>query len=67
MAIPLRKPPAGGRAENTNVHVAKDQDVASGTRLRPRRTAALLVVQVEGDLATEVDELKVGLDPLRTA
>jgi hypothetical protein len=43
----------------------KDQDIASGRRLRLRRTAALLVVHVEGDLATEVDELKVGLDPLR--
>src|SRR5215216_2314829 len=36
-------------------------------RPRPRRTAPLLVVQVEGDLATEVNELELGLGPLRTS
>jgi hypothetical protein len=51
MAVPLRKPSAGGRPEDANEHRT------------PRRRAALPVVQVEGDLAAEVDDLELRLDP----
>ena len=68
VAIPLRKPSAGGRAENANAHVAEGQDAAPGKA--PEATSdrcSYSVVHVERDLATEVDVLELGLDPRGTA
>ncbi len=64
MAVPLREPSAGGRAENTNAHVA--EQARRGLRHAPEamsRFGRLPAVQVGSDLGAELHDLKRWLDP----
>src|SRR5947207_15036065 len=63
-AIPLRKSPAGGRAENPNLHFADEAGRSLSRALEAAPASCRLpLIQVGRNLGAQIDALELRLDP----